>query len=146
MLASAFTVAISAAVSAAAVVQPIHGALGLEFGKPIIHEVLGASLEQPAFPTLPDNLNENPPTADTADQWYYFLPEALPAALALENTAFTVMVDHGLRPLRIVAERSTHGCDEAYSWFIDSLTKKYMADGDPEIVPRNGFIQGARFA
>jgi hypothetical protein len=145
LLAGILAAAISAVVGAAALVKPIHGALGLEFGKPISHEVLGASLEPPTFPALPDNLNENPQAAGDTGQWYYFLPEALPTALAVDNTAFTVMVDNELRPLRILAERSMGACDETYSWFVDSLTKKYLTDGDPKIVPRIGFIQGARF-
>lgn len=118
----------------------LDGAFGLKFDAAVPVEVLGASTLAPAdLPHRPFD-DEYPPERVG---WFYFTPVIAPDPLGAAR--YQVLVTRSGQPALILARLVGHGCNETYTWLVDSLTRKYAIQDDPAALPRPPYLQAASF-
>jgi len=147
VLSPAAALLLPALAGAALLTQPIDGAFGLEFGRPVDPADLGATLAKPAAPLPPANVDQTlpEPVPGEHDGWYHFEPDLLPPRFDSDATELMVLVTTERRPARIVLSKPENDCDGLMAWLSGSLSRKYGAGEDAEAEPGPGQAQAVRF-
>ncbi|MEZ5550343.1 MAG: hypothetical protein R3E82_05605 [Pseudomonadales bacterium] len=120
--------------------ETLDGAFGLRFDAAVPEQVLGASTLAPADLPHRPFADEYPPERAG---WFYFTPVIAPDPLGAAR--YQVLVTGNGQPALILARLVGHGCNETYTWLVDSLTRKYAIKDDPAVLPRPPYLQAASF-
>jgi len=132
---------------AAALVEPLEGALGFDFAQPVPETATAAALEAYDLPNLPDNIEFEPLPDDLKDPagWFLLAPLRLPEALAAAQPEVFGLLDADSRPARLIARIDERGCDGLYAWLNSSLTRKYAVADDASVAARAPFMTATRY-
>lgn len=120
---------------AALLTQTIDGAFGVDFGRPLDTDALGATLAEPVSPLPPSNLDQTlpEPVPGEHDGWYHVEPQLLPPRFQSDATQLMVLVTAEGLPARIVLAKPEGDCEGVVAWLAESLGRKYGAGDDAEV-------------
>lgn len=127
--------------------QTIDGAFGVDFGRPLDSDALGATVAEPVAPLPPSNLDQTlpEPVPGDHDGWHHVAPELLPPRFAGDATRLMVLVTAEGLPARIVLAKPAGDCEALMDWLAESLGRKYGAGDDAEVDPAQGQDRAVRF-
>lgn len=145
-VAALLLLAISPGSFAAALTEPLDGAMGFAFDSPLPDDVIAAAL-QGDTPRLPDNIEfEALPEGVKETGWRYVSPIRVPDMLKRGQPKVLGLLSRHNLPARLLAEVDERGCAELYSWLNESLKRKYAVTGDDAEVPaRAPYLRASRY-
>jgi hypothetical protein len=131
---------------AAALTEPLDGAMGFAFDSPLPEDVIAAAVRNET-PRLPDNIDfETLPEDVKVSGWHYVSPIRLPEMLKRHQPKVLGLLSRHNLPARLVAEVDEQGCEDLFSWLNDSLKRKYAVTGDDAEVPaRAPYLRATRY-
>lgn len=132
---------------AAALGEPLDGALGFDFAKAVPDSAIAAAFDAQDSPTLPDNIDFEifPEDFTTQTGWFFLSPLQLPDTLAAAQPEVLGLLDSQRLPARLVARVDERGCDGLYAWLNSSLQRKYVVAGNAAVPARAPYLQASRY-
>lgn len=140
-------IALAPLLLAAALVEPLDGALGFDFAQPVPEGATAAAFEAYDAPDLPDNIEFEPLPDDLNDPagWFFLAPLRLPEVLAAAQPEVIGLLEADFLPARLIARVDEQGCDGLYAWLNDSLKRKYAVQDPSSVAARAPYLKADRY-